>query len=475
MHTRDWAAAREMFEAAQQAAGLAATTAERQGRIVQRFGQLTGRPPWEVSSREVVAYLDAHPGSVRTVKTARQTLRAFYRWGMAHGFMSQQPVPEPAPVTRYRLADQWQDALGAFERAQAHASITAASVRLRVKHLTRFAAACGLGPWEVTVDTVREWLESLTVTDHTRRANRTSLRAFYRWAYREGRVVADPTEQLSSRLRKLGVPAQWAPEVEAYTIHLRAGGRQETTIDTHADILGRFAREHSSLGPWEVSADDLMLWTGRKRWKSETRRHARMQLISFYRWAVTTGRTDSNPAEALPSVPAAPPAPRPAHDHEYRTALDAAPDRERLAIRLAGELGLRCAEVAQVHTGDVQPASAGGWTLTVRGKGQRTRQLPLPVSLATVLRDREAGFVFPGQDAGHLSPRYLSKRVSELLPPGVTMHALRHRFATRAYNVNRDVFTVQQLLGHASPATTQRYVLVEDTAKRQLVELLAAE
>jgi site-specific recombinase XerD len=54
------------------------------------------------------------------------------------------------------------------------------------------------------------------------------------------------------------------------------------------------------------------------------------------------------------------------------------------------------------------------------------------------------------------------------------MHALRHRFATKAYNIDRDVFTVQQLLGHASPETTQRYVQVSDINMRRLVEAVQA-
>lgn len=53
------------------------------------------------------------------------------------------------------------------------------------------------------------------------------------------------------------------------------------------------------------------------------------------------------------------------------------------------------------------------------------------------------------------------------------MHALRHAFATRVYNVNRDVFALQQLLGHASAGTTQRYVKVSDDRMRELVEAVA--
>lgn len=51
----------------------------------------------------------------------------------------------------------------------------------------------------------------------------------------------------------------------------------------------------------------------------------------------------------------------------------------------------------------------------------------------------------------------------------MTAHALRRAFATRLSNVNSDVFSVQQLLGHASAATTQRYVHVAGERLRTLI------
>jgi len=145
---------------------------------------------------------------------------------------------------------------------------------------------------------------------------------------------------------------------------------------------------------------------------------------------------------------------------------------DRLALRLAGELGMRCAEVAQVHARDLTQ-SDDGWQLLVHGKGAKQRWLPVPDHLAHLLRAHE-GYVFPGGDNGHVSSIWLGKRISALLPEGVTMHALRHRFATKAYNIDRDVFAVQQLLGHASPSTTQRYVLVNDASRRRLVDAVSA-
>ena len=56
----------------------------------------------------------------------------------------------------------------------------------------------------------------------------------------------------------------------------------------------------------------------------------------------------------------------------------------------------------------------------------------------------------------------MSTVISRLMPPGFTMHTLRHRFATRAYRGSRNLRPVQVLLGHASIATTERYTAVDD-------------
>lgn len=110
----------------------------------------------------------------------------------------------------------------------------------------------------------------------------------------------------------------------------------------------------------------------------------------------------------------------------------------------------------------------------MHGKGGRQRVVPLTNELAAAVRARGRGYLFPGRDNGHLSPRWVGKIVTLLLPGESTMHQLRHRFATRAYSVDRDVFTVQELLGHASPATTRRYVMVPRSALRDTVRAVAS-
>lgn len=250
----------------------------------------------------------------------------------------------------------------------------------------------------------------------------------------------------------------WESEVQAWTVALRAAGRARTTIRTRTDHVLRVGR---ALGgdPWAVTETELLEHVGGQSWARETRRSVRASLRSFYSWGLQSGRTSRNVAEVLPAVTPSPPRPRPAPEHAYRAALAVADERTRLILRLAAEVGLRRAEVAVIHSRDLLEDLMGS-SLLVHGKGQRERVVPLPNHLALELR-RVQGYVFPGDDEGHLSPRWVGKLAVNVLPEGWTLHTLRHRFATRAYAVERDLLAVQQLLGHSTPVTTQRYVALD--------------
>lgn len=261
----------------------------------------------------------------------------------------------------------------------------------------------------------------------------------------------------------------WLPAIEGYLAAQRAGGSPATTIYTRRQHLEHLARR-APAGPVELTPGQLVAYAAAQDWAPETRRGRRSTFRSFWAWAVAEGVCEVNAAAALRRVKPTPPAPLPVPDPVYQAARARADDRVGLMMRLAAEAGLRRAEIAQVHTRDVFQ-DLDGWSLRVHGKGDKIRHVPLTRRLALELRSRPAGYVFPGDDHGHLSPRWVGRLVADALGDGWTVHKLRHRAGTRWHRAaGGDVFVVQQLLGHASPATTARYVQVPSDSLRAAVE-----
>ena len=171
---------------------------------------------------------------------------------------------------------------------------------------------------------------------------------------------------------------------------------------------------------------------------------------------------------ALPKVAAATPAPRPASEDTVRDALARADDRARLMLLLGRRLGMRRGEISRLHTQDLG-ADAFGMVLRVQGKGGKVRTVPVGGELSRILRRVPAGWVFPGRD-GHLTAAHVGKVMRRAMAGEATAHQLRHSFATHAFAGSSDIVSVSRLLGHASVATTQRYVATDAARLRAVMD-----
>jgi integrase/recombinase XerC len=145
--------------------------------------------------------------------------------------------------------------------------------------------------------------------------------------------------------------------------------------------------------------------------------------------------------------------------------------RDAAVLSLLYGCGLRISEALSLTAAEVPL----GETLRVTGKGGKTRIVPvLPIVAEAVERYRAAapfvlsptGALFRAKRGGPLGPRHVQAAMAVLrgrlgLPDSATPHALRHSFATHLLGAGADLRVIQELLGHASLSTTQKYTAVD--------------
>ena len=145
--------------------------------------------------------------------------------------------------------------------------------------------------------------------------------------------------------------------------------------------------------------------------------------------------------------------------------------RDIAILTLLYGCGLRIAEALSLTRGD----APGGDAITVTGKGNKQRMVPiLPVVREAIdayldacpWRTASDMPLFVGTRGGPLRARIVQRRMQSMraelgLPETATPHALRHSFATHLLAMGGDLRSIQELLGHASLSTTQRYTEVD--------------
>lgn len=275
-------------------------------------------------------------------------------------------------------------------------------------------------------------------------------------------------------------PDHWRTIARSYDAWWASRGKSPQSQELRMYHLRRLARWAGDRGPFDLGPRDLMEFWASIGGAPSTRHALRVSLRVFYAWALDVEYIAVNPALKIPEVKVGGGRPRPLPDDVYLAALAAAPTPGlRLAIRLAGTLGLRRAEVASIHASDLLGTDSGH-VITVHGKGGKERALPVPADIAAQIAELTArnhgGWLLPGVGDDHMTPHWLGTQVSRLLGGDWTMHKLRHRALTRAYNDSKDLLMTATIAGHGSVAITQKYYVAPDYAgMRKVIEGMAAQ
>lgn len=204
----------------------------------------------------------------------------------------------------------------------------------------------------------------------------------------------------------------------------------------------------------------------------------------WYAWLAAAGYRPDNPAALLPAPPAPRRIPRPIGEDQLAAAMQAAPERVRPWLVLAGWCGLRAKEIALLRAENVHPDASPPYLIVAADatKGRRERTVPLaPFVVAELAAARlpASGYLFRRHDGapGPNAPGLVSQLAARALrDAGVsaTLHQLRHRFGTRTYQASHDIRVVQELMGHQSPVTTAAYTACGADAAIAAVTALAA-
>ena len=249
--------------------------------------------------------------------------------------------------------------------------------------------------------------------------------------------------------------------LDAYLKWLAAGDTAAATLRLRRRQLECFgARVDLAL----ATEADLIAWLARPTIATETRRSQKSGLSGFYRWAYRAGHLDADPSAGLHRIRPSNGLPHPISEAGLERALRLADPQTEGMVLLGSYAGLRLSELTSFHERAITDSG-----LIITGKGGKTRRIPIHSRLRPFL-DRVVGAgtgwafpsPWPSRPDQACSVSYVQHQLAAVLPADASAHSLRHRFATATYKACRDITIVQRLLGHASVATTMRYVALVD-------------
>jgi integrase/recombinase XerC len=282
------------------------------------------------------------------------------------------------------------------------------------------------------------------------------------------------------------------PEVEAFGAALKKASRaaENTVISYRRDLLAfrSFLLERAAVVGRRVDEIDLAQVTAdhirsylaelMKTAKRATVQRRLSAIKAFFRYRETT-MGEPSPARSIRSPKSERRLPSILQQDEVRRLIEVAPDdsstaavRDRAIFETLYSTGLRVSELVGLNWRDIDDEL--GMVMVRSGKGNKDRLVPIGEPALDALKAwRRAmpiawtpdGPVIINLRGGRLTTRsvemILQRRIAAAgVSAGITPHGLRHSFATHMLSNGADLRSIQEMLGHASLATTQRYTHV---------------
>jgi integrase/recombinase XerC len=247
------------------------------------------------------------------------------------------------------------------------------------------------------------------------------------------------------------------------------------------DFLGK---EPEAVRPEDVDAlavRSFLAWLTRSGLGKRSQGRALSAVRSLFRFACREGTLEANPAQAVKTPKAPKTLPRHLRPGEVERLIEAPAGegplvlRDRAILELLYAAGLRVSELVGLDWPDVDLSAR---MVRVMGKGSKERMVPFGRPAAEALRNWLAQWETVRAAGDEGQPVFLNKRGTRLsdrdvrrvidkwvdaaaVARGVHPHTLRHTFATHLLEGGADLRAIQELLGHSSLSTTQKYTHLE--------------
>lgn len=275
--------------------------------------------------------------------------------------------------------------------------------------------------------------------------------------------------------------------IQAFVMHLQVerNASQETIRSYRSDLhqLGEFLRRKEKVPApvrvEEITSDDIRAYLHSLDHQGEKASSLARKLAclrSFFRFLVCEGRLRKNPTENLrsPKLPKALPRVLTKDDAaalmEFPSGQTPLTLRDRALLETMYSTGARVSEVVGINIDDLNETDR---SVCLRGKGCKERMVPIGDLALQAIREYRKSLKPPPRSGQLPSPMFLNHRgsrlttrsvarmvsqySSRLVGGAVSPHALRHSFATHLLDEGADLRSIQEMLGHASLSTTQKY------------------
>jgi integrase/recombinase XerD len=284
----------------------------------------------------------------------------------------------------------------------------------------------------------------------------------------------------------------WDQALREFAVEQRSANLSEKTIKNRESCL-RLLAARTGKQPLDILRSDLQEMLARlhprtgERLAQGTMQSERSYYQCFFRWLKDEKYATKDPAKKLKKIKMARRKARPLRIEQVDAMIDSgAYTRTRDIITICALTGLRIGEVVKIRGEDVDRA---GMLLSALRKGNLEHRIAITFELLEIVdRYPKTGWWFPSKQnnvefpdgGGHILMRSASDAVGKsirragITDRNLTGHSLRHYYATTLLRQGAPIRVVQELLGHASLATTQLYAEVDDDDMTEAVALMPA-